>query len=69
MMFLHILFKEPQIAGADLEGGAPGARPPVRPYMLDQKINLRPPVQPDNLYCCAPRFNIFWIRAWIGANI
>ena len=41
-------------SGADLEGGAPGARPPVRPYMQDQKINLRPPVQSDIFYCLRP---------------
>ena len=27
----------------EFRGGAPGARPPVRPYMQEQKISLRPP--------------------------
>ena len=40
------------------------AHAPYSPlYVRQKKINLRPPVQPDNLYSCAPRFNIFWIRA------
>ena len=34
-----------------------------------KKNNLRPPVQPDNLNSCAPRFNIFWIRAWTDSNL
>ena len=29
--YINIIYTE--YAGADLEGGAPGARPPVRPYM------------------------------------
>ena len=52
--------------GADIEGGAPGARPlfALIHVCKTKKINLRVPVQPDNSNCCAPGFNIFWIRAW-----
>ena len=39
---------------ARIRGGAPGARPPVRPYMLYQNINLRSPVWSDILYCWRP---------------
>ena len=48
--------------GADLEGGAPGARPLFA--LICKTKKMRPPVQPDKLYCCAQGFDIFSIRAW-----
>ena len=49
--------------GADLEGAHPAHAPLFALICKTKKINMRSPVQPDNLYCCAPKFNIFWIRA------
>ena len=44
-------------------GGTLGARLPVRPYMLDTKINLRPRFSLIIYTVAPPGFNIFWIRA------
>ena len=52
-------------SGADLEGAHP-AHASCSPLYARPKNKFAPPppVQPNNLYCCAPGFNIFWIRAW-----
>ena len=44
---------------------SPGARPLFVLICKTKKNKFAPPVQLDNLYSCAPRFDIFWIRAWV----
>ena len=50
------------MSGADLPYKSPGASP-LFAFICKTKNKVTPPVQPDYLYSCAPRFNIFWIRA------